>query len=138
MITLGHDKITIIDDLKPKEHHSTYPAVIYTLNLLQAGGYNAWYYRSKEGTQETLNKTAFVMETGRHQALDCTEDPTNYGIILKACEHKMVKTCLQFQPNTTDDQTGQVCSPDQDQEPPVQTVTALHSNQNHTNLFLFQ
>ena len=75
MTVLGHDKITNIDDLKPKEEHSSYPAAIYTLNLLQAGGFTTKYYRNREGTQETVNRTAFVIATGHLQALDCTQNP---------------------------------------------------------------
>ena len=70
MTVLGHDKITNIDDLEPEDQHNSYPAAIYTMNLLQAGGFTTKYYRSKEGTQETINRTAFVMSTGHLQALD--------------------------------------------------------------------
>ena len=122
MTILGHDKITNIDDLKLKEDHSSYPTAIYTMNLLQAGGFNTKYYRNREGTQETVNKTAFVMASGHHQALDCTTDPAKYGIILKACEHDLAKACLKFKTDHTEDQACLDWLPGQDPEVPDQNV----------------
>ena len=123
MTILGTDNIVNLDNLKPSENSSTYPTGIYTMNLLQAGGFNTRYYRNQEGTQETVNKTAFVMATGHTRVLECTDNPTNYEIILRACEHRMAKNCLQFQPNTTENQ---------DQQPKAQTVA--HTQQPETNI----
>ena len=108
MTTLGTDDIINTHNLKPKESFSRYPTGIYAMNLLMAGGFNTNYYRNQEGTKETLYKTAFVMATGYSQALDCTENPNSYEIVLKACEHRMAKSCLQFKPTTTNGQTAQV------------------------------
>ena len=100
------------------------------MNLLQAGGFNTTYYRSQEGTKETLHKTAFVMATGHSQALDCTENPNNYEIILRACEHRMARSCLQFKPTTTDGQTDQVHQTDQGQVHPTYTGQVHPTDQN--------
>ena len=121
MTTLGTDYIINTHNLKPRENFSRYPTGIYAMNLLMAGGYCTNYYRSQEGTKETLYKTAFVMATGYSQPLDCTENPNSYEIILKACEHRMAKSCLQFKPTSTDDQTGQVHPTDTGQVHPTDT-----------------
>ena len=91
---LGKDNIINIDDLKPSPNYYTYPTALYTLNLLQAGGNNKGYYRSREGTEDTLNKSAFVMASGQSSFLECTEDPSKYGIILRACDR--AQTCMEF------------------------------------------
>ena len=130
MTTLGTDYIINTHNLKPKENYSRYPTGIYTMNLLQAGGFNTTYYRSQEGTKETLHKTAFVMATGHSQALDCTENPNNYEILLRAWEHRMARSCLQFKPTTTDGQTDQVHQTDQGQVHPTYTGQVHPTDQN--------
>ena len=99
LTTLGKDNIINMINLKPSPNNNPYHMALYTLNLFQAGGFNTWYFRSREGTQDTLNKTAFIMATGHSRILDCTEDPAQYGLILSACEHKKAQTCMQFHPS---------------------------------------
>ena len=97
---LGKDNIINIDDLKPSPNNHPFPTALYALNLLQAGGKNKWYYRNREGTEETVNKSAFIMATGQSSMLDCTEDPAKYGIILRASDR--AQTCMEFQPCPSD------------------------------------
>ena len=106
MTILGHDKITSIDELEPEDQFNSYPAAIYAMNLLQAGGFTTKYYRSKEGTQDTIHKTAFIMSTGYLQALECTQNPDKYETILKACEHAQAQTCLELREDQLEDQAG--------------------------------
>ena len=126
---LGKDNIINVDNLKPSPNSYPYPMAIYALNLLQAGGYNKGYYRSREGTEDTLNKSAFVMASGQSRMLDCTEDPQKYGIILQACEHQKAKTCMEPHPWPSDqtdpwpsDQTGLT---DKNKEDKAQTMIAI-------------
>ena len=99
---LGKDNIVNIDDLKPSPNYYPYPTALFTLNLLQAGGNNKVYYRSREGTEDTLNKSAFVMASGQSSSLECTEDPNKYGIILRACDR--AQTCMEFHTWPSDQQ----------------------------------